>query len=368
MKILWMHPSANLFKSDSRSNYELLKHRSLTNICVDVNNNNRIYKHHCAVDRTGIYVPKTALKFDISNYIMPELQSNFKALDKCISDRCQEIFEKNKQIILFYSGGMDSLCCLVGFIKNYGISACAEKITIFANEASIRSLPDFYNKHILDNFNIVSSTNSNITLLDDKYSEHIIVSGDPANLFDDTVLIDATINLGIPLDSKYWKQEIKNHHEVLFDNCCNDSYNHLIYVIESSADSRNYSIDNVFDFIWWYNNNLFQISHSIKMLHFFYQLLIKYRLGKDYWHNRFVPFFNTDDFTRWSYNVKQEVMEYKMQENSYIYKQHFRRYIEDIAGSNFISKHYNNENSGLYSHVLKGIRRFSILTSDYVPV
>jgi len=171
------------------------------------------------------------------------------------------------------------------------------------------------------------------------------------------------MNLGISLDSKYWKQEIKKHHNVLFDNCCNDSYNHLIHVIESSANSRNYSIDNVFDFVWWYNNNLFQISHSINMLHFFHNLLIKYRLGKDYWRNRYIPFFNTDDFTRWSYSVKHEVMEYKLKEN--LYKKHFKFYVEDMIENDL--KHYNGS-SGFSPYMLKGTKGFSILTSEYVPI
>ena len=357
MKIIWFNTS--LLNSKNR---EYLKYKSLTNVCEDVLNYNRIYSHRYCVDRTGTYSPKLGLKFDITDYVMPQLIQSNLSLNDCIFKRCEEILNKNKKIILMYSGGLDSVCCLSGFIRNYGIDLCVKRITICANEQSIASNPVFYDMCIKDKFEIIDSTNSNIKLADKKYRDTIIVNGDPANLFDGCVVLDKIMRLNISLDNKNWKQEIKKNHEHLFNVLFDKAYEHLIDVVEMSASSRNYSIDNVFDFVWWYNNNLLYMTHSLNMLKNFGPLLNANKLGKEYWKNRFIPFFQTDDFTLWAYNTKHEVLENKMTVNDY--KKNFKQYINETVDYNLI----NLGNAGFAHYLDTNVRQFTFLDENYIPI
>ena len=357
MKIIWLNP-AKIHIHHS----VFLKYKSLTNICEDILNDNKIYSHHYCVDRTGTYIPAIPFRYDISNYIMPVLDSNFISLSDCITKRCHDIFGRNKKIILMYSGGIDSLCCLVGFIRNYGIDKCCERIIICANKQSRDSNPVFYDTFIKGNFEIIDSTNSNITLADVKFRDMIIVNGDPANVFEGAVLLEKIMRLGIPLDDRNWKQQVKEYHPQLFRSC-DGAYEHLIGVIESSAASRNYHINNVFDFVWWYNNNLLYMVQSLNMLKNYEPLLTVNKLGKEYWVNRFIPFFQTDYFTQWSYNIKHEVMENKLTNN--IYKKHFKEYINEIYEYDLTD---NIGNSGFSKHLSKQANQFLFLDENYTPI
>jgi len=257
------------------------KLKSLTNVCEDVVNNNIVYHHYYCVDRTETRPYNGMFQFDTTNYIMPKLYYDNITLEQCIADRCAEIVNKNKKIILMYSGGVDSICFLVGFIKNYGYDFCREKMIVCANEQSIEGHSLFYEKFIRDKFELLSSTDSNITLADKTYRDTVIVNGDPANLFDGAVLLEKIMRMNIGLDDKNWKQEIKNNYAHLFGLYHPNAYEHLMDVIESSANSRNYSVDNMFDFIWWYNNNLLYMAHSLNMLRYNYHMLNNNKLAND---------------------------------------------------------------------------------------
>jgi hypothetical protein len=339
------------------------KLKSLTNVCEDVVNNNIVYHHYYCVDRTETRPYNGMFQFDTTNYIMPKLYYDNITLEQCIADRCAEIVNKNKKIILMYSGGVDSICFLVGFIKNYGYDFCREKMIVCANEQSIEGHSLFYEKFIRDKFELLSSTDSNITLADKTYRDTVIVNGDPANLFDGAVLLEKIMRMNIGLDDKNWKQEIKNNYAHLFGLYHPNAYEHLMDVIESSANSRNYSVDNMFDFIWWYNNNLLYMAHSLNMLRYNYHMLNNNKLGKEYWFNRFIPFFQTDKFTLWAYNKKQEILEDKLTEK--IYKKHFKEYIKDFTGIDL--KDYQG-NAGFQQYLMKGRKEFTFLTNEYVPL
>jgi len=293
---------------------------------------------------------------------MPNL-NNEPTLDECMKKRCDDIINRNKKIILMYSGGIDSVCCLVGFIKNYGIDFCRERIIICANEQSKRSNLYVWDNFINDKFDVISSTNCNVTLADERYRDMLIVNGDPANVFDGAVLLDKIMRLGIKLDEKNWKQEIKNHHSVLFNNCVDDAYNHLIDVIQNSAASRDYHIENVFDFVWWYNNNLLYMVHSLNMLKNFDMLLTSNNLGKEYWVNKFIPFFQTDYFTQWSHGVKNDVMIDKMTNNTY--KKYFKEFIIKIFDCDL---RYDIGNSGFSKNLNKNAKQFLLLNDNYQPI
>jgi hypothetical protein len=191
----------------------------------------------------------------------------------------------------------------------------------------------------------------------------LIVNGDPANLFDGAVLLDKIVRLGIKLNEKNWKQEIKKHHSLLFNDCVDGAYNHLISVIENSASTRDYHIENVFDFVWWYNNNLLYMVHSLNMLKNFDMLLTSNNLGKEYWLNRFVPFFQTDYFTQWSHGVKNDVMIDKITNNTY--KKHFRRYMNDFFDYELI---FNYEDTNFSKNLNKNAKQFILLNNEYKPI
>lgn len=103
------------------------------------------------------------------------------------------------------------------------------------------------------------------------------------------------------------------------------------------------------------------------MLQYFYNVLIKYNLGKEYWFNRYTPFFESSKFTQWSYATKNEMMEDRIREKYAPagFKKQFKLYVGDMAESDFI--HYDGS-YGFSKFLKKGNRPFSMLTSEYVPL
>lgn len=357
MKILWISP-----KESPNSKHKLW--RSLINKAQNPING-KIYRHHFCVDRTGSI--ESPIKFDTSNFIMPTLEESNITLEQCIFNRCDDIFSKtNQKIIFMYSGGKDSTCALVGFIKRFGVKECQERIIICANEDSIQCNPKFYQDYI-NKFEIINSNNSNITLAQDQYKDNLIVNGDPANIFDGGLLLAHIIRLGINIQDKNWKDIIKKYHSILFFdypelNC----YSYLIDAIEISAANRQFKIQNIFDFVWWYKHNFHWIVECLNMLKNFSPMLDKFNYGKQYWHNKFIPFFDTNDFVLWSFNNRENDIKRKINDNSSeSYKLPFKQFIGDII----TDKKFLIESDNVYfsDNLDKSVKQFFILDENYKP-
>ena len=329
----------------------------------------KVYRHHFCVDRTistGSMIP--IFKFDVSNYIMPILKESNITLERCISNRCEDIFNRtNKKIIFMYSGGKDSTCALVGFIKNFGLKECRERIIICANKNSIDSNFEFYRDYIYNQFEIISSNNCNYTLAEDYYKDNLIVNGDPANVFDGGMLLPYIMQLGIDIGSKHWKDVIRKHHATLFFNYEDlDCYSYLIDIIETTSANRGFKIETVFDFVWWYKHNFHWMVECLNMLKNFSPMLIKFNYGKKYWYNKFIPFFDTDDFVLWSYNDRENNLKQKLRNNSpKTYKLPFKQFMGDIITD---QKFLTELDTGTLSPNLnKNIKQFYLLNENYEP-
>ncbi len=357
MKILWVSPK------------ELREPRLWRSLITKAENqiNGKVYRHHFCVDRTGtIETGILPFRFDLSNYVMPTLKESDITLEQCVFNRCNDIFGRTTQKIIFmYSGGKDSTCALVGFLKRFGLKECQERIIICANQDSITSNFEFYRDYIQGKFEILSSNNSNITLSQDEYKDNVIVNGDPANVFDGGLLLAHMIRLGINIGDKNWKDIIKKHHSILFFdypelNC----YSYLIDTMEISAASRGFKIENVFDFVWWYKHNFHWIVECLNMIKNFSPMLDKFAYGKQYWRNKFIPFFDTDEFVLWSFNNRVSDLKRKIKDNSLAsYKLPLKQFMSDmITDQKFLTE---TDNVYFSNNLDKTVKPFFLLDENY---
>ena len=175
------------------------------------------------------------------------------------------------------------------------------------------------------------------------------------------------IRLGINIADKNWKDIIKKHHSILFfDYPKLNCYSYLIDTMEISAASRNFKIENVFDFVWWYKHNFHWLVECLNMLKNFSPMLDKFAYGKQYWCNKFIPFFDTDEFVLWSFNNRVSDLKRKIRDNSPAsYKLPLKQFMSDmITDQKFLTE---TDNVYFSNNLDKTVKPFFLLDENYKP-
>lgn len=85
---------------------------------------------------------------------------------------------KNKKIIILWSGGIDSTCVLVAFLKNLSKDDL-KNVSVGMNMLSIEENQTFFLNHILNKVNIIDF--STILISNDFLKENILLHGDPGD-------------------------------------------------------------------------------------------------------------------------------------------------------------------------------------------
>lgn len=114
---------------------------------------------------------------------IPDLESKFdKTLDQILDQRALEIFVqariRDKQIVIMWSGGIDSTAMLAAFIKNLALCDL-ERLTVCASTKSVSENPYFYETQIRGRLRIMHLRELKIT--NDFFKKNILLHGDPAD-------------------------------------------------------------------------------------------------------------------------------------------------------------------------------------------
>lgn len=96
-------------------------------------------------------------------YEMPDYDSTFnKTFDEVTDNRALDIAQiiesQDREMVLFYSGGIDSTVCVTSLLKNLNAEQ-RKNISICMSADSIVENPSFYTKYVKNNFNTIDSMN-----------------------------------------------------------------------------------------------------------------------------------------------------------------------------------------------------------------
>ena len=339
------------------------------NITVDGNGG---YLHQPAIDRTqSCNMPYL---FDTSRFQMPVLIfSKDTFLDVC-ARRAQQIKaiadKQRKQIVIMYSGGVDSTCIICAFILVFGEQFVRDNIVLMMNNDSIEENQQFYNDFIVGKIRTINSNNFNTTI---DPTQYVIVTGDPGGALEGggvlrTILVDYRDSI----DSPSWKDQIRKYHSKLFVTSLynSDKLNYADYFIQSiehSAASRGLSITNLFDCFWWYLINFKWMSMSLNIYKNCRGVLEANRRGIDFWFEHVIPFYGSDEFVLWSYSNRQHMLNLRC---SMPWPAYYKRAFKDVIylvnhDSDYLN--YKGKDARLRRAISPGQSIFA-LTNDMAPI
>lgn len=250
-------------------------------------------------------------------------------LETLMDRRANEIYQQacasNRQMMVLWSGGIDSTALLVALLRNIPRNEQADLITVALNTDSVTENFTFYRNHISGALPVVHKQTIDVT--DELLSSHILLSGDPADaLFgcgvrkfrslhgDDRFLLPFRSNMDLLLGCA------GNHHP--------DTWHWLIEKVLDNLQQVNLEqVVSIADLFWFMHMNL-------RYEGTFWRSLFGSSLRKDHaraldpllirQHQQSV-FYYTDYFQRWSYTnlhrlFHQGITSHKWELKQYIYQ------------------------------------------------
>lgn len=246
---------------------------------------------------------RTRILFDVKNLepLMPIGKADCtKKLNDICDERSFEIFKKAgaKKIYVFWSGGIDSTTALVSLLR----CGAGKSLCVLMNSESVAEYPDFYDKYIKNNLNVIWVDYKNsfgIPESPDKYlQDGVLVTGEIGDQifgsdkylsFGDTSKLLSNWKDGMPMIEKY----------------------------EEFALASPVQIKTKKDFWWWFN-------YAVKYNQVAFRVLRNSKtfiLEENTFH-----FFNSVSFNDWAVSTPSEekffgtdIRKYKKPLKDYIY-------------------------------------------------
>lgn len=220
--------------------------------------------------------------------------------------RIQDLIQK--PIAVSYSGGIDSTAIVCSFIHLLGIKEAARRVHIYMSTDSIFEYPKFFSDTLLPNFNIFPITR----FVDCFGSQNIFVDGEPNGiiLFAVDWLAQSKDTFGID----FFKGPVTaDSIDVIAKNIkFNYSQNHVQALYEMtrvSAETFGIKLENMLDWIWWFNFNFRYQWFSYKDIRKFRVYYPHFHMDHNFFKSHFICFFDSDDFQNWSINNRQRQFE-----------------------------------------------------------
>lgn len=248
-------------------------------------------------DRTGTIISPFNLKL-MPTLELPSYQTVGYDYAYCCDKRAKELLEladlKDKNLCVFYSGGVDSTCIVASLLKN-STDKQKKRISVLMSYESYTENPTFYNDFIIGKLDIVESSRLPLILGNDNY---ICVTGEGNDqLFGAWMFYMLTIEHG----NKFVECQVTP--ETLFDYLHNvknserqtENYVNLLLKVMDKCPVK---IDSMHKFFWW--SNLTQKWQCV------YNRLISFADKKN-WNTmrpeeNYFMFYNTKEFQLWSMN------------------------------------------------------------------
>jgi hypothetical protein len=265
-----------------------IKYKNFYEFCKCISHN------ACVIDRT-LNSTKTPFNFKVLDPI-PKISSNKKTFRDVSLERAKELLNKNKQIRVLYSGGLDSTVILLSLyecIKN-GIGSF-DQVIVSCNSNSIIENPDCWKHYVLPNFELeeIGTTFKNTSI------ENVYVMGENADqLFgSETILHNLeSLNQNLNIDNIALFLKKKNVSE--------EFHSHFFEVYENLIKSCPLELKKLSDLFWWIN---FSCRWQADIFTTFcFTSLFDNPVNLKLFEDNFRSFYNTDDFQNISLNNNLE--------------------------------------------------------------
>lgn len=235
-------------------------------------------------DRTGTF----AGRFKSVLNPIPVLPSSFtKSFSDIGSERAQELIARNKEIVVLWSGGIDSTYVLIKLLKNNPLPG---QITVYLSDNSIAENPVFYNQYIKDKLNVKFFNYyfpKEVPTID-----QLFVTGDQI-----PQIFNYAFTAFLPNRDDPWEPFVLKNFE------SQEKAKWFLNTIQPWLNKAPFPIVSIFDYIWWtsfsmrWNNGRFRPFYYNKTF------------DKNLFDNNLVSFFRTTDFELWSmFNHDKKIM------------------------------------------------------------
>lgn len=290
------------------------------------------------------YLPRmgqwaTPWKMEVApGYEMPSYDPLFSKTFEEVTDeralKLRDIINAGRQVVVFYSGGIDSTVTLVALLKNL-TSEELRNVHLALSQDSIIENPSFYVNYIQDKFSVISSQENRYSdLIEQGY---VCVPSDLGDSMFGTILgvkmyakygdkinNDAHYSTYKDLIIEYLNSVLSSNKKILepADNLFGEMYyEKLVHNINTST----VPIHSLHDFFWW-------IIFNIKFMHCALRPAVLYSASdncKDFFQGGIFNWYASADYQRWSMvnnNNGQKIRGI----NQRMYKYAAKKYIYDF--------------------------------------
>ncbi len=249
----------------------------------------------CPIDRTGTI--RTPVK-TLSLFPIPAFEPFAKTFEQICDERAAEILARaralNVRIYVLWSGGIDSTLLLISLFKQAS-KEDRERIIVLMSNDSIQENPRFFREHVSGAVELGISADVPKVL----GGEDIIVTGEHNDqLFGADLMGPITVALGPaimhqPLDLEMFAGQFARGAGSI------EMARWYMALMDRVRAAAPIPLTTNYDFAWWINFTLkWQTVYSRLLM--FVEPSRAHLITKDWLESRYVPFYNTDDFQRWS--------------------------------------------------------------------
>lgn len=264
----------------------------------------------------------------------------------------QAMQQHNRELAVFWSGGIDSTVILASIIKNF-TSDELSNVTVIANNQSYFENPIFYHRMIekfqLKTLNFKNLSNEIIQSLFDNY---LITDGEPG---DKLWICNAALQFQSMYGNGLLSQPFKNTSHKFIEYLTQymskkQACDYYDYLMQNFIETQS-NVETTGDLFWWINFNFHWVEHLLVWYNLFPNKSVQsYNQYKKYYK----PWYNTVDYQLWSLASQQKTI---IDDRHELYKMTAKKYIHQVVNDDF----YCNYKSKLGSS--KPTKR---LPSDFV--
>ncbi len=250
------------------------------------------------VDRTGTI---TMPIHDVSLFPIPKFRTFPKTFEELCDERAAQVLADAEKLsttmYVLYSGGIDSTCLLVSLLK-HATPQQKENIVVLLSHESIIENPRFYDAHIRGKLR----TGSSISFTDRIGADCYLLSAEHNDMVMGSEKIGKMMTRYGPesIYEPYNRDTIAGLFSGSFDGDM-DLAHFYVDIFERIRNTAPVPIENNMDFLWWAN-------FVVKWQSCFHYILLftpprnAEKVTQAYLDQRFISFYNTEDFQLWSMN------------------------------------------------------------------
>jgi hypothetical protein len=270
---------------------------------------------------------------------MPKYDPLFNKTWQDITDQrahqVEQLAMQGKQIVVFWSGGIDSTCMLTAILKNFSKSNLSQ-VTVAHTWQSVAENPNFYHDLILPNLKVIDTNHfvQNVMPYD---TNTIILEGFAA----DTLLMSMHPSLDVNMAVRHPEQLTcdwrKSDQLITYLQKITGSSEFATWYYEknrASIESIDVPIQTYFDFMWWFGFNCEYASWALNAWFFCYR---NANMTYNEYKSRCVGWFRTDDYQLWA--MKNTGPNVKHGKDLGSFKKHPKQYIYDFDKNSYYWKY-----------------------------